>query len=250
MKLEVRELSKAFGEGTEIIKDFNLNLEFSSLAVIGPSGGGKSTLLRLLGGLIAPTSGDILLDGKSIDYSPSGLLEHRRNIGFVFQAQGLFHHLTGLQNITMPLIKVHHISKGDAEDTARRLLARFGLEADGSKHPHELSGGQQQRIAIARAVAARPKLLLLDEPTSALDPELTTEVLDMINELRKDSLNIIVVTHEMGFARNACEKAMFIHDGQLLELGSSADLFGAPKTRELYDFLNKILEWNPSGLTP
>lgn len=243
MKLEISGLNKVFDDQAEIIKDFNYSADITTLAVIGPSGGGKSTLLRLLGGLIAPTAGEIAMDGRRIDYSSSGLLAHRRNIGFVFQSKGLFHHLTGIQNIAMPLMQVHRYSRTDAERAARSLLERFGLEADGNKRPHELSGGQQQRIAIARAIAPRPKLLLLDEPTSALDPELTTEVLDMINELRHDNLNIVVVTHEMGFARNACEKALFLHGGRLLEHGSSAELFQTPRTRELTDFLAKVLEW-------
>lgn len=244
MRLEIRGLGKNFDGQAEIIRDFNYSGDITTLAVIGPSGGGKSTLLRLIGGLITPTAGDIAIDGKPIDYSPSGLLSHRRSIGFVFQSRGLFHHLTGLQNITMPLIQVHGYNKADAESVAHSLLSRFGLEADGGKLPHELSGGQQQRIAIARAIAPRPRLLLLDEPTSALDPELTTEVLDMVSELKNDSLNIIVVTHEMGFARNACEKALFLCGGRLLEHGESAALFQHPQTKELKDFLAKVLEWN------
>ncbi len=245
MRLDVRGLTKSFDGRSEVLKALDFQTDFGSLAVIGPSGGGKSTLLRLIGGLIAPTSGEIVLDGKRIDYSTAGLLEHHRQVGFVFQSKGLFHHLTGLQNIAMPLEKVHRYSRSDAQDIALQMLKRFGLGSDGNKRPHELSGGQQQRIAIARAVAARPRLLLLDEPTSALDPELTSEVLDMVNELRKDGLHIIVVTHEMGFARNACERTFFLSEGRLLEQGDSASMFDAPHTCQLRDFLGKVLEWKP-----
>lgn len=244
MKLEIQGLSKSFIGSAEILRGIDYAADISTLAIIGPSGGGKSTLLRLLGGLIAPTEGTIALDGEPIDYSYAGLLRHRRSIGFVFQSKGLFHHLTGLQNITMPLMQVHGMNRVDAEQAAARLLSRFGLLEDGHKRPHELSGGQQQRIAIARAVAPRPKLLLLDEPTSALDPELTTEVLDMVNELKGDRLNIVVVTHEMGFARNACDQAMFLHGGRLLEQGDATEMFKSPQTAELRAFLAKVLEWN------
>jgi len=245
MNLELRELRKDFGLGAEIIKNISLSMEVTSLAVIGPSGGGKSTLLRLIGGLIAPTSGQILLNGSAIGDSEASLLRHRRQIGFVFQSRGLFHHMTGLQNITIPLTQVYGFTRGEAQDRALELLERFGLAEDRHKKPHELSGGQQQRIAIARAVAARPSLLLLDEPTSALDPELTSDVLDMIHELVIDGLHILVVTHEMGFAQNACEQALFLYQGQLMEYGRSSDLFQHPQTSELKDFLKRVLEWNP-----
>ncbi len=244
MKIEINSIYKNFGEAGPVLKGISYSDDLTSLAIIGPSGGGKSTLLRVIGGLISPGSGNIILDGQPVLYDPKSLLAYRRNIGFVFQAGGLFHHLTGIQNITLPLIKVLGVSTTEAHHIASTLLDRFGLSGDGHKFPHQLSGGQQQRIAIARAIAAKPKLLLLDEPTSALDPELTNEVLDMINELRQDGLSIIVVTHEMGFAKNACDKAVFLSDGRLLEQGISRDLFGQPQTRELQNFLNKILEWN------
>ncbi len=244
MRIDLQEVSKSFADEKEVLRDISCTENFGALAIIGPSGGGKSTLLRILGGLIAPTSGNVLFDGGKMSFDEKNLLAHRRNLGFVFQAKGLFNHLTGIQNITLPLINVHGHSKADAEGIAHNLLKRFGLSEDGNKFPHELSGGQQQRIAIARAIAIKPKLLLLDEPTSALDPELTNEVLDMIKKLRNEGLNIILVTHEMGFAKKACDKIMFLHNGRLLEHGDSTDLFKNPQTPELSLFFSKILEWN------
>ncbi len=152
--------------------------------------------------------------------------------------------MTGHQNIVIPLVEVHGFNEADAKDIADQLLKRFGLMTDGCKFPHQLSSGQQQRIAIARAVASKPKLLLLDEPTSALDPELTNEVLNMIHALSDEGMRIIVVTHEMGFAKNACEKALFFHDGRLVESGNCKKIFEIPQTQELKTFLDKVLEWS------
>lgn len=244
MRIKIKNLSKKFNNEKNVIENLCYEDDITSLAIIGPSGGGKSTLLRVLGGLINPTFGQVSIDGKEIIYEEEYLLNYRRNIGFVFQSKGLFHHLTAMENITVPLINVHGLSKKESQEIAVTLLNRFGLETHMNKYPSELSGGQQQRIAIARAVAPKPKLILLDEPTSALDPELTTEVLDMVNELKKDNLNIILVTHEMGFAKNACEKAIFLYDGKLLEYGQSKSLFLNPQTEELKKFLKKVLEWN------
>jgi len=239
MKLELRDLSMSFSAGTEVLRGLNYAADITSLAVIGPSGGGKSTLLRIIGGLIAPTAGEVLIDDQAVRSDPKSLLAHRRSIGFVFQSRGLFHHLTGLRNITMPLVHVHGYSKEAADEAALALLRRFHLEADANKYPSELSGGQQQRIAIARAIAPKPKLLLLDEPTSALDPELTGDVLEMIGELTEEGLNIILVTHEMAFARNSCEKTMFVFDGRIVESGVSKSLFDAPQSQQLQGFLGK-----------
>ncbi len=152
--------------------------------------------------------------------------------------------MSALENITLPLVKVHGYTEAAARQRAEELLARFGLHKDGEKKPAALSGGQQQRVAIARAVAAKPKFLLLDEPTSALDPEYTTEVLDIIHELKQEGMDFLIVTHEMGFARHACEKVAFLSEGSLLEYGESAKLFTNPGTQQLGRFLNKLLEWN------
>ncbi|MGI6577814.1 MAG: amino acid ABC transporter ATP-binding protein [Eubacteriales bacterium] len=244
MRIELKSITKSFSDEKEVLRDISVVEDFGALAIIGPSGGGKSTLLRILGGLILPTSGEVVIDGQELQFDEKYLTQYRRKVGFVFQAKGLFNHLTGRQNITMPLVQVHGYSKREAIEVANSLLGRFGLLDDADKFPHELSGGQQQRISIARAVATRPKLLLLDEPTSALDPELTNEVLDMIKELRNEGLNIILVTHEMGFAKKACDKIFFLYDGRLLERGSSSELFKNPKTPQAAAFLSKILEWN------
>ncbi|MEA5019249.1 MAG: ATP-binding cassette domain-containing protein [Gordonibacter sp.] len=243
MHIKIEKLSKQF-EGTEVLRGINFDDNVSTLAIIGPSGGGKSTLLRIVGGLLTPTSGTVSLDGATIDYTPRTLPNYRAQLGFVFQNSGLFHHLTALENIALPLRVVHGYTSYQAEERAAELLVHFGLDTERSKHPAQLSGGQQQRVAIARAVAARPKMLLLDEPTSALDPEFTNDVLDTIHSLKETGTRFIVVTHEMGFARHACDKVAFLHGGSLLEYGDSTRLFDHPETPELQRFLSKLLEWS------
>jgi len=244
MQVEFHDLSKRFDDSRTVLEPMDFDDEIHTLAIIGPSGGGKSTLLRILGGLITPTTGEIRMDGAPISRDERALQQYRANLGFVFQQSGLFKHLNALENITLPLEKVHGYSHDEALARANVLLRRFGLENDAQKHPSALSGGQQQRIAIARAIAAKPKLLLLDEPTSALDPEYTTEVLDIVDELKTEGLDFMIVTHEMGFARHACEKVVFLCEGRLMEYGSSAELFGNPQTTQLRNFLSKLLEWN------
>lgn len=239
MKIEINDLSHSFitpdGKMKKVLSHVNFNDDISTLSLIGPSGGGKSTLLRILAGLIKPTEGDFFIECKKT--------------GFVFQQNGLFKHWTGLENITIPLEKVHNYTHEDAISRAQELLDRFGLLKDAYKKPSELSGGQQQRIAIARAVAPRPNLLFLDEPTSALDPEYTVEVLDMINELKDEGFNFIIVTHEMGFAKVACDKTGFLSQtsnsqgASLIEVGKSRDIFENPKSPIVKNFLDKILMW-------
>ena len=243
MRIKLKGLIKKFGQRT-VLDSIDFEDDFSTLAVIGSSGGGKSTLLRIIACLLEPTAGQVLLDGISSGNRPSDQLHYRRQLGFVFQQNGLLKHLTALENITMPLIKVHGFQKEEAEERAGSLLDRFGLGQESGKYPFELSGGQSQRIAIARAIAPNPSLLLLDEPTSALDPEYTIEVLNMIEELKEEGRNFIIVTHEMGFARKACEKTMFLHDGKILEYGKSSQLFAEPQTPALRKFLATLLEWN------
>ncbi|KNZ41775.1 amino acid ABC transporter ATP-binding protein [Acetobacterium bakii] len=242
MNIELINICKSFA-GKLVLQDISFQEEVHSIAVIGPSGGGKSTLLRVIGGLLNPDSGEIKIDGIKIDFNEKALQLYRRNIGFVFQAKGLFEHLTGMENMMLPLIHSFGMNKYDAEKAGDDLLKRFGLSDEKNKYPYQLSGGQQQRIAIARAIAVKPKLLLLDEPTSALDPEYTAEVLDMLGELQNEGLKTIIVTHEMGFAKNACEKVMFLVNNQIIESGKSNEIFNAPKSPELMAFLNKILEW-------
>jgi len=239
MKLELRGLGMRFGDGPEVLHHLDWASPITSLAVIGPSGGGKSTLLRIIGGLIAPTAGEVLIDDQPVRSDPKSLLAHRRSLGFVFQSKGLFHHLTGLRNITVPLMHVHGYSKAEADEAAMALLRRFHLEADAHKYPNELSGGQQQRIAIARAIAPRPQLLLLDEPTSSLDPELTAGVLEMIGELTQEGLHIILVTHEMAFAKNSCDQTLFVLGGGIVESGDSKALFDHPQSPQLQAFLSQ-----------
>ena len=175
MLISLDHLCKSF-DGVEVLRDITFDEEVSALAIIGPSGGGKSTLLRIIGGLEAPTSGTMAVDGSPVSFDEASLRAYRATLGFVFQDGGLFHHMTALENVALPLRMVHGASSDEADDRARELLARLGLEDSLAKRPAQLSGGQKQRVAIARALAARPRLLLLDEPTSALDPEFTTEI--------------------------------------------------------------------------
>ncbi len=243
MHIKLESLCKNFDD-VEVLRDVNFDDDVSTLAIIGPSGGGKSTLLRIIGGLIEPTSGIVEVDGKKVDHSESALPSYRAKLGFVFQNSGLFHHLTAQENIALPLKAVHGFAEPDAQMRAKELLKRFGLEAQSEKHPLQLSGGQQQRVAIARAIAASPKLLLLDEPTSALDPEYTNEVLDILDDLQRAGSRMIIVTHEMGFARHACKKVAFLQNGKIAEYGQSETIFSHPETPELDHFLSKLLEWS------
>ena len=244
MKIEFQGLTRQFDNNRVILNPMDFSDDIHTLAIIGPSGGGKSTLLRILGGLILPTAGQLMVDGKKVPSDEASLHKYRRELGFVFQQGGLFRHLSAFENITLPLCQVHGYTRQEAEKRAAELLERFGLSGDGHKKPSALSGGQQQRVAIARAVAAKPRLLLLDEPTSALDPEYTTEVLDVVNELKNEGMDFNIFTHEMGFARHACDKAAFLCEGSLMEYGDSASLFARPKTGQLERFLGKLLEWN------
>ena len=241
MHIKINHVFFDFGE-KPVLEDVHFDEEASSLAVIGPSGGGKSTLLRIFGGLIYPKQGSFSFDGKEMDYNKNHDLY--KKIGFVFQNNGLFPHLSGLDNVILPLVHVYGVNPAEAKKRASTLLDRFNLLDESHKFPYELSGGQQQRISIARAIAPRPELLLLDEPTSALDPEYTSEVLDMIYELKLEGLNMIIVTHEMSFARRACDKAVFLTNGRIMECAPSNQFFSSPKDPALNLFLNKVLEWN------
>ena len=243
MLISLDHLCKSF-DGVEVLRDITFDEEVSALAIIGPSGGGKSTLLRIIGGLEAPTSGTMAVDGSPVSFDEASLRAYRATLGFVFQDGGLFHHMTALENVALPLRMVHGASSDEADDRARELLARLGLEDSLAKRPAQLSGGQKQRVAIARALAARPRLLLLDEPTSALDPEFTTEVLDVVRDLAEAGTRFIIVTHEMGFARRACDHVAFLYGGRLLEYGAAARLFDHPETPELTRFLSRLLEWS------
>jgi len=243
MKLRVVNVSKRF-PGHRALDNVSLSLDDApTLVLIGPSGGGKSTLLRVIGGLEYPDAGSVEIDGETVHYTEDALLRHRRTIGTVFQAFNLFPHLTALQNITLPLEKAHGRSPVEAEETARQLLARFRLENHAHKRPAEMSGGQRQRVAIARAVAAKPRLLLFDEPTSALDPEMTAEILDVIKELRDEGRRFILVTHEMGFARQLGGPVAFLAEGRIIESGDATSLFNNPTQPQTRDFLSRILKY-------
>ena len=243
MKLKISQLAKSFGEHLAVDR---VTLEVDnvhSLVLIGPSGGGKTTLLRILAGLIVPDAGQVELNGGLISFTEQSLLRHRRTVGTVFQAFNLFPHLTALRNITLPLEKVHGQIPNLARDAAMALLQRFQLEDHAQKKPAALSGGQRQRVAIARAVAFKPRVLFLDQPTSALDPEMTSEVLDMIEQLREEGSDLVLVTHEMGFARVAADRLVFLAGGRVIEAGPTKSLLDAPATDGLKRFLATVLKY-------
>jgi polar amino acid transport system ATP-binding protein len=243
MKLSLREVVKRFGTHT-VLDRISLELEdVHCLALIGPSGGGKSTLLRIVAGLEYPTSGSVELNGRAIEYGDEALLRHRRSIGTVFQAYNLFPHLTALRNITLPLEKVHGRSPAEARELAEATLRRFQLLAHAEKKPAQLSGGQRQRVAIARAIAIKPQVVLLDEPTSALDPEMTAEVLELIEELKAEGRDLLLVTHEMGFARRLADRVALLADGKIAELGPPEQVFGAAQSDSTREFLRRVLKY-------
>ncbi|MDD4028499.1 MAG: ATP-binding cassette domain-containing protein [Caldisericia bacterium] len=242
MNVEFKAISKYFQDQTAL-ENVNFHDDVSSLAIIGPSGGGKSTLLRIMGGLISPSHGELLVDGRQLRFDRKSLQAYHKKVGFVFQSNGLFEHMTALENVTLPLVQSLGMDRKEAVHIADSLFERFGLHDQRSKHPYQMSGGQQQRVSIARAVSVKPVLLLLDEPTSALDPEYTADVLDMLRELQKEGLKTMIVTHEMGFAKHACEKLLFLSHHTVVEYGYSNDVFKNPKTHELQSFLDLVLEW-------
>lgn len=243
MKLSLRSVCRNYGEHRALQ---NLNLELAStrcLTLIGPSGGGKSTTLRLIAGLEPADSGSITLNEQPLPTNERDLLKYRKSIGVVFQAYNLFPHFDALTNIALPLEKVHGFPKEKAEKRARELLARFQLGNHARKKPAELSGGQNQRVAIARALAHDPDLLLFDEPTSALDPEMSAEVLDVIEELIQDGKDCIIVTHQMSFAKRASDTVAFIANGAVAEFGNSKRLFANPNSNQLKTFLQRELNY-------
>lgn len=238
--IELKNLHKSYGNN-EIIKDVDLTVEKSEVVVvIGPSGSGKSTLLRCVNYLEVPTSGTIAIDGETITRK-SNINEIRAEVGMVFQHFNLFPHMTVGQNITLAPINVRHQSKEEAQKIAKDLLDRVGLAEKVDAYPDELSGGQQQRVAIARALAMNPKVMLFDEPTSALDPEMVNEVLDVMKSLAESGMTMMVVTHEMGFAKQVADRVLFVDQGIILEQGSPEDIFDHPKQKRTQEFLAKIL---------
>jgi glutamate transport system ATP-binding protein len=235
------DVQKHYGD-FQALKDIDLTVSRGEVVVvIGPSGSGKSTLCRTINRLETITSGVITIDGKELPKEGKGLAQLRADVGMVFQSFNLFAHLTILENVTLGPIKVRGMKKADAEREARVLLERVGIVAQADKLPAQLSGGQQQRVAIARALAMKPKLMLFDEPTSALDPEMINEVLDVMVGLARDGMTMIVVTHEMGFARKAADRVIFMADGQIVEEAAPEQFFTRPESARAKDFLSKLI---------
>jgi glutamate transport system ATP-binding protein len=237
----IEHVEKHFGD-LHVLKDINLTIGRGEVVVvIGPSGSGKSTLCRTINALEPIDSGSIVIDGKPMPAEGRPLARLRSDVGMVFQSFNLFAHKTVLDNVTMGPTKVRKWSKADSTERAQALLTRVGVADQSHKFPAQLSGGQQQRVAIARALAMEPKLMLFDEPTSALDPEMINEVLDVMIALAKDGMTMIVVTHEMGFARAAADRVIFMSDGEIVEQATPQDFFSNPTSSRARDFLSKIL---------
>ena len=245
-KIEIKNVSKDYemNDGTILhaVKNASITVDDGEVVVIiGPSGSGKSTLLRTVNALEKAQSGSILIDGKDIMDKNTDIRKIREGVGMVFQTFNLFPHLSVLDNIILAPMKVKKLKRKEAEEIGMKLLKRVGLEDKAKEKPGKLSGGQAQRVAIARALAMQPKAMLFDEPTSALDPEMIKEVLDVMLELAKDGMTMLLVTHEMGFAKAAADKIVFMSDGEIIETGSPEEMFSSPKTERAKDFLDHIL---------
>ena len=239
--LEIRHLSKSFGTH-EVLRDIDFDVKKGDvISIIGASGSGKSTLLRCVNLLETPTSGDILYHGENVTGKSVNAAKYRSHVGMVFQSFNLFNNMTVLKNCMVGQMKVLGRSKAEAQEQAMRYLEKVGMAPYVNAKPRQLSGGQKQRVAIARALAMNPEVLLFDEPTSALDPEMVGEVLAVMKELAETGMTMVVVTHEMGFAREVGNRVLFMDDGKVLEQGSPAQLFGNPQNPRLQDFLSKVL---------
>ena len=239
--IEVKNLCKSFGD-LQVLKGISETInDREVVCVIGPSGSGKSTFLRCLNLLEEPSGGEVFLDGKKINDSDVDIDEIREKLGMVFQGFNLFPHMTVLDNLTLAPIKVKGMEKAAAEEKARKLLETVGLADKAEKYPASLSGGQKQRVAIARALAMDPEIMLFDEPTSALDPEMVGEVLNVMKNLAENGMTMVIVTHEMGFAREVEDRVLFIYEGNILEQGTPAELFGNPQHDRTKNFLSKVL---------
>lgn len=240
-KISVRNLKKNFGS-LEVLKDINLEVvEGEVVVLIGPSGSGKSTLLRCLNQLEKVTSGQIIVDGQDVTDKHTDINKVRENIGMVFQHFNLFNHLNVLKNMTLAPVHLKTLSKEEAKDKAMKLLARVGLADKAEAYPSQLSGGQKQRVAIARALEMNPDIMLFDEPTSALDPEMVGEVLAVMKELAREGMTMVVVTHEIGFAREVADRVIFMEGGYIVEEGTPEEVFNHPKEARTADFLSKVL---------
>ena len=239
--LQVKNLKKVYGDHV-VLKDICIDIKKGEkVVVVGPSGSGKSTFLRCLNCMEDPSGGQIIFDGTDIADERVDINLHRRHIGMVFQQFNLFPHMTVLKNMTIGPIKLQGISKKEAEKRALALLERVGLADRADAYPSQLSGGQKQRVAIVRALCMQPEVMLFDEPTSALDPEMVGEVLDVMKSLANEGMTMVVVTHEMGFAREVADRVIFIDEGIIMEENTPDELFSNPKSSRLQDFLGKVI---------
>ena len=239
--IETRDLTKSFGQ-VHVLKGVSLQVhQGEALAVIGPSGGGKSTFLRCLNLLEEPDGGDVIFEGQKINQKGTDVDQYRQKMGMVFQHFNVFPHMTVQQNITLAPVLLKKKTKAEADEKALYLLERIGLLDKKDEYPRKLSGGQKQRLAIVRALAMEPDVMLFDEPTSALDPEMVGEVLSVIRALVEGGMTTVIVTHEMGFAREVSDRIIFISDGQIVEQGAPADLLDHPQQPRTQDFLSKVL---------
>ena len=239
--IAVNHLTKSFGDHV-VLDDITESIEAGEkVVIIGPSGSGKSTFLRCLNLLETPTSGQILFDGQDITDPKTDIDKVRQQMGMVFQHFNLFNNLSVMGNMTLAPVKLGLMKKDEATEEAKKLLERVGLPDKADSFPVQLSGGQKQRIAIARALMMKPKMMLFDEPTSALDPEMVGEVLEIMKELAREGMTMVVVTHEMGFAREVANRVVFIDEGVIMEEAAPAEFFGSPKNPRLKDFLGKVL---------
>ena len=239
--ISVKNLKKSFKE-IEVLKGIDLEINKGDvICIIGPSGGGKSTLLRCLNLLEKPTGGSIIFDGNELTDKKTDLNLHRQKMGMVFQQFNLFPHMTVLDNLTCAPIMLKKIPKDQAESKAMELLGRVGLADRAEAYPNQLSGGQKQRVAIVRALCMEPEVMLFDEPTSALDPEMVGEVLDVMKELAAEGMTMVVVTHEMGFAREVSNRILFLDGGCIMDEGTPGEIFDAPQSERLQSFLAKVL---------
>ncbi|SDG78855.1 polar amino acid transport system ATP-binding protein [Selenomonas sp. WCT3] len=238
--INIENLYKSYGD-VHVLKGVDLNIkEKEVVVIIGPSGSGKSTLLRCMNYLEVPTKGKVTVDGILLD-GEANINKVREEVGMVFQRFNLFPHMTVLENIMLAPMKVRKVSKEAAEKEARELLARVGVADKADNYPTQLSGGQQQRVAIARALAMKPKVMLFDEPTSALDPEMVGEVLDVMRKLAKAGMTMVIVTHEMGFAREVGDRLLFVDEGRIIEQGDPKEVFENPQQERTKLFLSKVL---------
>lgn len=240
-RIEVKGLKKSFGSN-EVLKSIDLSVNKGEVVcIIGPSGSGKSTLLRCLNGLEEIQGGEILINGKKLSNKQKDIDKTRQDIGMVFQHFNLFPHLSVKKNITLAPVKLERLDKNEADDRAIDLLSQVGLDDKVDTYPNSLSGGQKQRVAIARALAMNPQVMLFDEPTSALDPEMVGEVLGVMKQLVEEGMTMVVVTHEMGFAREMADRVIFMDGGYVVEEDKPENLFGHPQHERTQDFLNKVL---------